>query len=120
MKKIFAVVLSLICVLQLVGCGRTMNSVINNEPNFTGVVTEITSDNITVTVNEDDPVYAEHKSVVVSLDVELKDGLSSYSVGDEVSVYYDGNIPDADPATADTVYAITLITPADREENDKS
>jgi hypothetical protein len=37
-----------------------------------------------------------------------------------VSVYYDGNISDADPAKADTVYAITLITPADWEENNKS
>lgn len=120
MKKMYAFVLALACILSLAGCGRTMNSVIDNEPNFKGVVAEVASDNITVTVNEDDPVYAGHNSVVVSLDVKLKDGLTFYSVGDKVSVYYDGNISGNDPAKVNTVYAICIISPADREQNNVS
>lgn len=120
MKKIFALILALTCVLGLGGCGRSMNDVINNEPNFTGVVAEVTDENIIVNINKDDAIYSNYKVVVVSLDVELNDGLTSYSVGDEVTVYYDGNIAEGAPAKADTVYAICLITPVEREENNKS
>lgn len=51
----------------------------------------------------------------VSLDVEIRDSYMHYSVGDEVVVYYDGNIVAGDPARVDTVYALTLRTPANRE-----
>lgn len=120
MKKIFTLILALTCVLGLGGCGRSMNDVINNEPNFTGVVAEVTDENIIVNINKDDAIYSNYKVVVVSLDVELNDGLTSYSVGDEVTVYYDGNIAEGAPAKADTVYAICLITTVEREENNKS
>ena len=43
MKKMYAFVLALACILSLAGCGRTMNSVIDNEPNFKGVVAEVRS-----------------------------------------------------------------------------
>ena len=41
MKKLIALVLALVCVLGLVGCGRTMNDIIENEPNVTGIVEEV-------------------------------------------------------------------------------
>ncbi len=36
------------------------------------------------------------------------------SVGDEVVVYHNGDIAESDPLQINTVYAITLKTPADR------
>ena len=41
LNKLIALVLALVCVLGLVGCGRTMNDIIENEPNVTGVVEEV-------------------------------------------------------------------------------
>lgn len=38
----------------------------------------------------------------------------------EVMVYYDGSIAESYPLQINTVYAITLKTPTDRTENDKS
>ena len=56
---------------------------------------------------------------IVSLDVENKDSMTHFSIGDEVVVYYDGNIAESYPMQINTVYAITLKTPADRAENNK-
>lgn len=118
MKKI---VLVLVCILSLVGCGRSMNDVIGKEPDFVGIVQAVSDDYIIVNVNEDDVVYENCPVVQVSLNVEIKDSYLSYSVGDEVVVYYDGNITEGNPAIVDNVYALTLRTPANREtENDSS
>ena len=55
---------------------------------------------------------SDHPNIQVSLDVELKDSYLDLSSGDEIVVYYDGSIIDE---KAETVYAITLRTPANRE-----
>ena len=52
--------------------------------------------------------------------MENKDSMTSFNIGDEIVVYYDGNIAESYPMQINTVYAITLKTPADRAENDKS
>ena len=56
----------------------------------------------------------------VSLDVENKDSMTSFRIGDEVVVYFDGSVAESYPMQIDHVYAITLKTPADRAENDRS
>lgn len=38
MKKILSLILTLFCVLSLVGCGRSMDDIIKNESSITGVV----------------------------------------------------------------------------------
>lgn len=113
MKKFVALVLALICVLSLVGCNnRSMNYIIANEPSITGIVKE-TNDNSILIENEDGECW-------VSLNVENKDSMTHFSIGDEVVVYYDGNVAESYPMQINTVYAITLKTPANRAENDKS
>jgi hypothetical protein len=52
----------------------------------------------------------------VSLDVQNGDSMTHFSVGDEVVVYFDGNIAESYPMQISTVYAITLRTPAHRAE----
>ena len=58
--------------------------------------------------------YPYGADCIVSLDVENTDSYTDVSVGDEVVVYYNGEIAESDPLQIDTVYAITLKTPAER------
>ena len=112
MKKLIALVLALICVLSLVGCNnRSMNYIISNEPSITGIVKE-TNENAILIENDDGEYW-------VSLNVENKDSVTNFNIGDEVVVYYDGNIAESYPMQINTVYAITLKTPDDRAENKK-
>ena len=112
MKKLIALVLALVCVLGLVACNnRSMNYIIENEPSIMGIVQD-TNDSSILIENEDGEYW-------VSLNVENKDSMTHFSIGDEVVVYYDGNIAESYPMQINTVYAITLKTPADRVENNK-
>ena len=113
MKKLIALVLLVICVMTLVGCNnRSMNYIIQNEPNITGMVKTITNDAFLME-NETGEYW-------VSLKVENKDSMTHFNTGDEVVVYFDGNVAESYPMQINTVYAITLKTPADRVENEKS
>ena len=113
MKKLIALVLTLVCVLAMVGCNnRSMNYIISNEPSITGIVKE-TNENA-ILIENDNGEY------LVSLNVENKDSMTNFNIGDEVVVYYDGNVAESYPMQINTVYAIILKTPADRTENNKS
>ena len=113
MKKLIALVLALVFVLGMVGCNnRSMNYIISNEPSITGIVKE-TNENAILIENDNGEYW-------VSLNVENKGSVTNFNIGDEVVVYYDGNIAESYPMQINTVYAITLKTPADRTENDKS
>ena len=112
MKKLIALVLALVCVLGMVGCNnRSMNYIISNEPSITGIVKE-TNENAMLIENDDGEYW-------VSLNVENKDSMTSFNIDDEVVVYYDGNVAESYPMQINTVYAITLKTPADRTEGEK-
>ena len=81
--------------------------------------------NFTIAVGR--PYKNENGEYWVSLNVENKDSMTSFNVGEEVVVYYDGNIKEIILSSSieiehqiNNVYAITLKTPANRAENDKS
>ena len=112
MKKLIALVLALVCVLGMVGCNnRSMNYIVSNEPSITGIIKE-TNDNSILIENEDGEYW-------VSLNVENKDSMTNFSVGDEVVVYYDGNIAESYPMQINKVYAVLLKEPADRSVNEQ-
>lgn len=71
---------------------------------ITGIVKEA-GENFILIENEDG-------EYVVSLTVENEDSMNHFSIGDEVVVYYDGNIAESYPMQINTAYAITLKTPA--------
>lgn len=119
MKKRIAFVLAMVWVLGLVGCGRTMNDIIENEPNVTGVVEEVHDDYV-IMYSETAEGYPNGSRWSISLHAENKDSYTDIVVGDEIVVYHDGNVMETDPLKVGTVYAITLRTPADRTDNDKS
>ena len=89
-----------------------MNYIIANEPNISGIVKEANENSILIE-NETGEYW-------VSLNVENEDSMTHFSIGDEVVVYYDGNIAESYPMQINTVYAILLKEPANRAENDKS
>ena len=113
MKKTTGLFLALLCTLTLSACNnRSMNHIIENEPSITGIVKNITND--TVLIENETGEYW------VSLDTESKDSITHFSLGDEIVVYYDGNIAETYPMQIGTVYAITLKTPANRTANEQS
>jgi hypothetical protein len=113
MKKWIALTLILTCLLSLTACNKnSMNYIIENEPNITGILKDATETAILIK-NETGEYW-------VSLDVQNKDSMTHFSIGDELVVYYDGNIAESYPMQINTVYAITLLTLKDRSENNNS
>lgn len=119
MRKYVVFALALIGILALTGCNnRSMNYIIENEPSVAGIVKEVRDDSILIYMETDAYPYGAECSV--SLDVENGDSYTDLSVGDEVVVYYNSDIAESEPLKIETVYAITLRTPAEnRVEWDK-
>ena len=91
-----------------------MNYIIENKPSVTGIVEEVHNDYIIMYSDTADG-YPNGSRWSISLSVENKDSYTNLSVGDEIVVYYDGNVMETDPLKVGTVYAITLKTPANRK-----
>lgn len=111
MKKqiLFAIALTFLFILA--GCSnKSMDDIIENEPSITGIVREVREHSILIYIESD--AYPNGAECNVSLDVENSDSVTNVSVGDEVVVYYNGEIAETDPLQINTVYAITLKTPA--------
>lgn len=121
MKKYIALVLALVCVLGLVGCNtKSMNYIIENKPSVIGVVEEVHNDYVIMYSDTADG-YPNGSKWQISLNVENKDSYTDISVGDRNSLYITMEmVMETDPLKVGTVYAITLKTPVDRTENDKS
>lgn len=115
MKKYILLLGAVIMAMSMVGCNnRSMNSIIKDKPSITGTVTEVHDTYVQIFIKNDG--YPNGADCDVSLDVENEDGIySPIRVGDEVVVYYDGFIAESHPMQINTVYAITLRTPAERE-----
>ncbi len=109
MKKKNIVLMVFAVFFSMVGCRRSMDYVISNEPDFAGIVKEVTEDYVVVTVNDDESIYVDYPIVYASLDVEQEDSCLDFRAGDEIQIFYDGNISDGDPAKVETVYAICVI-----------
>ncbi len=109
MKKLMAFVLALVYLMGMVGCSKSMHYIIENEPNITGIVKEVHHNYILIYMETDG--YPHGADCTVSLNVENKDSMTHFSVGDEVTIYYDGTIAESDPLQINTVYAIILKTP---------
>ena len=113
MKKSIALLLALACLLTLAACDtKSMNYIISNKPEIRGTV--IQADETAILIENEEGEYW------VSLNVENKDSMTHFSIGDEVAVYFDGNIAESYPMQINTVHAITLITPADRATHGNS
>lgn len=113
MKKYALLLFTMLHALLLAGCQRTMNDIIEKEPSVVGIVEEVYENSILISCEEMEGYLSEVKCRV-SLEVENKDSMTHFNIGDEVVVYYNGQAAETDPLQIDTVYAITLRTPAER------
>ena len=123
MKKIMALAMALCLVLSFTACSKnSMNYIIDNMPSFKGVVTEFCEDEyIVVDTNADLKINEKFDIITVSLDVENADSMTNFDIGDEVAVYYGMVYEDEDGINRlDTVYAILLVEPANRDKNNMS
>ena len=118
MKKLMEFILLLVCVLAMAGCNnKSMDYIIENKPSVTGIVEEVRDDYI-IMYSDSAEGYPNGSSWSISLDVENKDSYTDLVVGDEIVVYYDGNVMESEPLKVGTVYAITLKTPAERVDKE--
>ena len=117
MKKLVALVLVVLFVFSLAGCGnRSLNDIIRHEDYVTGIVREVYDNYILIFIENSG--YPNGAACEVSLNVEYKDSMTHFNVGDVVKVYYDGGIMETYPLRIGHVYAILLDTPADRSINE--
>ena len=118
-KGYAAIFLAIIYILTMIGCSnRNMNFIIENEPSVTGIVEQVYENSILIYCEQMDGYLSEVRCSV-SLDVENQDSMTHFNIGDEVVVYFNGDVAESDPLQISTVYAITLKTPANRNENNK-
>lgn len=114
MKRLAALILALMFVFGLAGCNnRNMNYIIKHEPSVTGTVEEVHDNYMIIYLKTDG--YPNGARCAVSLNAENKDSYTDVAVGDEVIVYYNGEIAESYPLQINTVYAINLKAPASRE-----
>lgn len=107
--RIYCLPLSLMFIISvlLTACiPMTMNNV-TKEANFTGIVEEVYEESILVRTNKDGGIDSDLASV--SLDVKLKDSIRDFNIGDEIKVYYDGDVAESYPVQVNNVYAIFLM-----------
>ena len=110
MKKLIAFLLALACVLGLAGCSKNLD----DKPTVTGIIKEVHDDYILIATSTADG-YPYGASIDVSISVkECNTIYTPLAVGDEIVVYYDGKMAESNPALVNTVYAITLKTPANK------
>lgn len=96
MKKIITWVLLLACILGLAACGsRNMRYIIEYKPRVSRVMEKF-HDNF-IRISTETSGYPNGANCEVSLDVENIDSYTDLSIGDEVVLYYDGNIAESDP-----------------------
>ena len=114
--KIIRLLPLLLLLTLLAACKPSMNTIIATKPCVKGVVQEVHEQTILIEVNEDEEARKSSDLISVSLNVQNADSITHFYAGDEVAVYYDGQIAESDPAQIHTVYAITLIEGSDERQ----
>ncbi|MBQ8576399.1 MAG: hypothetical protein IJ449_00305 [Clostridia bacterium] len=110
--------------LLLTGCSlfssspRSLNRIISEDQSFTGTVEQ--KNDITIFVRiadaEDSKIEGQIASVPTNA-IECPDSMTDFSVGDEVTVYFNGAMSMSDPIHITNVSAVCLTTPVDRTKN---
>ena len=91
---------------------KNMNDVIENAPSLQGKVTEVHEDYMIIHIVTSGYPYGADCSV--TLTPVYGDSYTDVSIGDEVVVYFNGDIAETDPLQLGILYAITLGNPVNR------
>lgn len=107
MRKVRISILFLIVVmLALAGCSKeqTLKEIFNDETSIRGVIKEVESDTILMESRE----RTHSGDIRISRRTKNEKGQIDFGVGDKITVYYDGNIAESDPAQINTVFAFKM------------
>ena len=118
MKK--KIILLLFIMILAVSCTKKVTmSNYKKEANFSGIVKEVNAHSLLVSVDKTEDEFKTSDLISVSLDIELKDSLVTFNIGDEIRIYYDGIIADSYPAQINKVYAIDIIKSSNQDKENK-
>ncbi len=81
----------------------TMNNVYS-QPSFEAKVVEIANQSMTLELT-DNTLYSKGELVIAPLDTTLVDSLNDFSIGENIIVYYSGDVMESYPARIAEVYA---------------
>ncbi len=87
----------------------TINDIYAHKPNFYGVVTEINESYMLLSVDQNSFVASYGDAVSVGFDTEIQDisiNSEDFSLGDVVTVYFDGYVNTTYPLTLGNVYTV--------------
>ena len=111
-KKTFLILsipILLICFILAYFSKSVPMNVINDEPSFRGIITNVTEKTITVSVYENEEEFKSSDKIIVSLNVKSKDSTTKFKIGDEVKIFYNGEILESYPSQINNVYEIQLL-----------
>lgn len=103
MKKILSLLFVLVCFSALTSCGKTTESIIENEPSVKGTVVEAGETFITIDMDFSEN---ENLAIVSTGGIKNKDSYTSFEIDDVVTVYYDGTILETYPVQIQNVELI--------------
>lgn len=103
MKKLIAALLTVLCLTALTGCEdkNSTEYLLDHAATLVGTVEEVYENDILIRSVDGEP-YS------VSLNVSYKESERAFTVGDIVTVYFDGIVAESYPMQIHTVYAISL------------
>lgn len=112
-NKIIPLIVTIcVSVFVLSGCNKSLNYIIDNKPSITGIVRKVNNGSV-IMYSETMVGYPYGAEIIIPLDVEYKDSYTDVAIGNEIVVYYNGDIIETAPLQLGEVYAILLKTPAD-------
>lgn len=88
MKKILSLILTLFCVLSLVGCGRSMDDIIKNESSITGVVEEVYNNSILISIQTDAYLWMQRTKMTWLISTLVMKSLSITMVTLQRAIHY--------------------------------
>jgi len=102
MKRIFTLLLAMLCVLSLFSCNK-------NKIYFDSTVTEKSGDLYTVQVTYTGTSGISVSSQVHILEKQLPDNSCEFEVGDSIRIFYDGIAQECSPMRLNEVYKAELL-----------
>ena len=118
MRKKLLLILLATWLLILTACteNKSQNIEIESEESFYGKVKEVNKENILVELHNEKGEVEEGNLLLVSLDTQLDESDENFTIGDEVTVYYNGVVTRSYPGQVNMVYAIMIQKPAKSEK----
>ena len=112
MKKSISIILSILCILSLVGCGKKtkLESETPSQDYFNAVVLEVNDDMILAECTScESGAISVGNEVSVNMDTISSEEVPILNVGDAIRIVYIGEVMETDPARLENIISIFWI-----------